>query len=457
MRRTLAAIVVLSMFSTVVLADELRIRKNIDALSQEELSAYLHALDTLNKRDPTTVGSYAYFAALHDDPSVGPCEHSRDTFFPWHRALLYDFENALRASDPPRTSNVTIPYWNWSEVPSGKRYPTAYENETLLQSPPPPRFTREICKSAPNPTCERLSFPWNYLDTDFLSVKAWSTPAPVHFGGSSDQAEECSNRNDGQYGKLEIDVHNPMHFRYTGGLMARPDTAAEDPIFWSFHAFIDLLWWQWQQRQGHTVDTCLNCKLCGLNWTVAQVINSEGQLKVTYDFTPPQAAPTTVAAANSMPEPLPSVDLALSATEEFATRHTSQVTIPSKPIATAQATIQDVRISSPISYELNAFFYPQSEANTFDPKDRATRERRLVYFGGVWQKHNPSMADNQLTQTLRFDLTPYLNALVAEHAGEVWILDVRTYAPGSALEGLGAAARSPNSPLEFGGVGLSIQ
>jgi tyrosinase len=57
---------------------------------------------------------------------LGPCEHANDTFMPWHRAHLFEFEEALRRSDPPRTTKVTLPYCDWSAVPSGSRYPNSW-------------------------------------------------------------------------------------------------------------------------------------------------------------------------------------------------------------------------------------------------------------------------------------------------------------------------------------------
>src|SRR4051812_32102576 len=107
-----------------------RIRRSIDSLSPEELADYEHALKKLqdiSQNDPESIDGYTYFEQLHDGDK-GPCEHANDTFMPWHRAHLFVFEEAARRSDPPRTANVTLPYWDWSALPSGTRYPKAFEN-----------------------------------------------------------------------------------------------------------------------------------------------------------------------------------------------------------------------------------------------------------------------------------------------------------------------------------------
>jgi hypothetical protein len=74
-----------------------RVRKNIDTLSHEELRNYIHAVQKvieISKANPDSTDGMSYFEALHNDLDFGPCEHGRDTFFPWHRAHLYLFEDA---------------------------------------------------------------------------------------------------------------------------------------------------------------------------------------------------------------------------------------------------------------------------------------------------------------------------------------------------------------------------
>src|SRR5258708_518674 len=110
--------------------EPVRVRKSIDTLTQQELDDYIWALNKVRDRsnaNPDDHAGYIWQAGLHDDPEIGPCEHGSDHFFAWHRAHLYYFELLLRASDPPRTANVTIPYWDWSRPPAtGARYPAAF-------------------------------------------------------------------------------------------------------------------------------------------------------------------------------------------------------------------------------------------------------------------------------------------------------------------------------------------
>jgi hypothetical protein len=116
------------------MAAQPRVRKNIDRFTPQELGDYEHAISKLleiSTSDPQSIDGYTYFEQLHDG-ELGPCEYKNDTFMPWHRAHLFLFEEALRRSDPPRTATVTVPYWDWSALPSGTRYPTAFENQNSV-------------------------------------------------------------------------------------------------------------------------------------------------------------------------------------------------------------------------------------------------------------------------------------------------------------------------------------
>ena len=148
-----------------------RYRKNIDQLSEQELAVYEHAVAMMKKKSQENIfdrTAFLWQAWVHNCTGVtvpesrqlsvanigdiegcrfsqlippgethsehpGMCEHAKDTFLQWHRAEFYFYEKALQNADPlglygPSTKNVTVPYWNFTRKPSGKRYPKAYEN-----------------------------------------------------------------------------------------------------------------------------------------------------------------------------------------------------------------------------------------------------------------------------------------------------------------------------------------
>src|SRR5471030_354650 len=114
-----------AMFACIFLApaavwgqNDVRIREDADTLLKPENKAKLDALKLAFKtlqesKDPKN--NMIFWANIHGVPDgevptkPGPCEHKSELIWPWHRAYLYQFETALRQSNPPMTSNVTLP------------------------------------------------------------------------------------------------------------------------------------------------------------------------------------------------------------------------------------------------------------------------------------------------------------------------------------------------------------
>src|SRR5262249_48539132 len=93
----------------------------------------------------------------------------------------------------------------------------------------------------------------------------------------------------GFYGAFEQPSHNQMHFAYVGGSMADPSEAAMDPIYWSFHCFIDFTWDRWQQMY-QKMPTSLDAVLQGFtdSPTPADTVDVK---KLGYFYTHPPEAP----------------------------------------------------------------------------------------------------------------------------------------------------------------------
>src|SRR5215203_3980005 len=183
-------------------------RRDINALTDDELRDYIHALDVLRQRsaqNPDDETGYVFQAALHNDMFVGPCEHGSDLFFPWHRAHLHYFEQLLQATDPPRTANVTIPYWDWLHPEVNGRFPKAFANPGLFKP------GRNV-----NPTPGLLG---EKLPDDTLEIVTEETDWN-DFGGFPEDDPT------GNFGDLEIGPHNYMHGLFISGLMGDPSRPA---------------------------------------------------------------------------------------------------------------------------------------------------------------------------------------------------------------------------------------
>jgi len=111
--------------------ENLRRRKNINALTPEELDFLICAWDHIAHQNPSEIdhhlvddpntNSFFTIASFHGEPFRGPgygnsswwggyCNHGNILFPTWHRAYLLCLEDALRRA--PGCENVTLPYWN---------------------------------------------------------------------------------------------------------------------------------------------------------------------------------------------------------------------------------------------------------------------------------------------------------------------------------------------------------
>ncbi|MES2674015.1 MAG: tyrosinase family protein [Pseudomonadota bacterium] len=201
-------------------------------LSETEMNKYL-----LSKVSPDSCNIATFLdmpgrTKVHTE-QPGECEHQKNIFLPWHRAQLYFYERALQAADPegtfgPSTKNVALPYWNFTQKPSGVRYPKAFENPAspLFDST---RKAEGLTSSLPT------SSP--YLLAYILYFDDW-----LNFGGDK------YGSNNG--GTLETKIHNQMHASYIGGHMQDNATAALDPVFYVFHNFLDYSFEKWMEIHG---------------------------------------------------------------------------------------------------------------------------------------------------------------------------------------------------------------
>jgi tyrosinase len=220
----------------------LRQRKNIDALPANELANFKHAIDVLQRNNPAQFNSYAFQVGIHGNF----CDHASEQIWPWHRAFLYYFEKLLQAADPSNpttpTKDVTIPYWDWTRMPTGQHgYPKAFE-ETGSPLMDPDDSRNDWAGTTP---------PLIDLGT-MLDEPAW----PV-FGGSALCSGQAFRK-----GLLEAGPHDLGHGEYVGGNMADVSISVRDPIFWAHHANLDRLWDLWQ-KQHKVAPTCMDVMLAG--------------------------------------------------------------------------------------------------------------------------------------------------------------------------------------------------
>lgn len=482
------AVVVLVAALPALAADVLK-RKNVDNLTAQELAAFEHAIQIMKDRSAKNQydrSGYLWQAWVHNCVSTyvpkdgkpdgrkpicdfweggppddlakydlahpGMCEHGKDLFLPWHRAQFYYFEKILQGTDPdgtiadsrgqtgPSTRAVTVPYWNWTRPPSGVRYPAAYEKPTS------PLF-HENRNHDPIAPGSAFPFATSFLLGYMIQFHDWPT-----FGGFPRGLK-------GGFGSFEAVVHNPMHSQYMAGDMADPSLAALDPVFFTFHAFIDLLYENWLQVHGKDGVTSPNFFLRGEQ--PDNVPNppgyvfggkpSMGQVKLyfdtkalgyEYEILPEDRLPgrdelTKILGLEDAKDP----PVFGSATRSLFTRllergkiqpnatpsfvRTFDVTVPQAaaipPNQKFFATFERNQHEPDLSYQMDVYLYPKSAP--FDAGSQPFRSRYLANLAAHWGTGALHVHDE--VGPARLNITPIVADLIKTgHSGEVWSMSI---------------------------------
>lgn len=253
-------------------SEPLKIRKNVDALTQVEINAIkvgILKMRALPYTDPTSMG---YQVAIHGTtmtdnlPSWNSCHMANQSFFffAWHRMYIYFFERILRAKSG--RANLTLPYWNYQTNPV--LHPAYRDNS---RGNPLYDATRNAAINA-----------GGALPSSILTAFANSLDITSYYTFQSDL-------NGGPHGSVHTTV---------AGNMAVVTTAAKDPVFWLHHSNIDRLWEEWLGRCGgraNPVDSIwLNNSYTffdefgsPVTLTGSQVVDIASQLNYRYDSLPP--------------------------------------------------------------------------------------------------------------------------------------------------------------------------
>ena len=177
-----------------------------------------------NEFPVTDPRSWAYQAAIHGTSRKrrewNQCVHESDLFWPWHRMYLYYFERIVREMSGNPT--WALPFWDWS---TDRKLPAAFRIRTSS-----PLYVRERALAMNSGAGE--------IELPEVEVRSGAGGRP-NFLGEQDYRQAGMTLEDGP--------HTMVHVRVGGtrGLMRRPETAAQDPIFWVHHANVDRLWNRW--------------------------------------------------------------------------------------------------------------------------------------------------------------------------------------------------------------------
>ncbi len=271
-----------------VKCSKIRVRREVTSLTAAEFAKFANAVWILNAgKHPTAFDAFTMVYMNNSHWVQGS-----DAFFPWNRRFLWTFEEALRSIDP----DVTLPYWDWSMT------------NTPEQSPV---FDQDFCGGNGDPN-------YNMSVTSGMFAQ-WKVQYPAPHFLSRDFQGHASTSGSLQdapaggilpsfYIKEVIDsmiynIHGDMYSTFRqliaaangnvltgiGGDMGQP-WASNDPLFYLCLAYIDYIYYKYQQRgppYNHTPK--MNMKLNPFGVDSNSVLDSSKQLCYSYEDPPSYA------------------------------------------------------------------------------------------------------------------------------------------------------------------------
>jgi len=386
-------------------------RRNIDSLSPNELAEYEATVAELKKRSAIEAkdkNGYQYQADLHNvsrdhpDDTSGACEHFSEEFFPWHRAHLAIYEHLLREINP----KVMLPYWDWTAKPSGNRIPAAFERAAS------PLFHTGRLPSVVSPVVWDAEEIKNYVQESDWSLFAGD---PKSAGGS--------------YGIVEDEPHNALH-PFIGPTMGNQGTAAEDPVYWSFHAYIDLIWSRWQKLRPNSFE-CGSCVLWlePTRYTVQQTEDTSAfRYEYEYDYSideQPPIAGGIVLASDTVQQ----LNLK-AATERTISVAPSDSFITSFSVEKKRSLLRlrGVQIFEDLTYQLNIYVHPKSL--NLEELSEDTRKEYFVRTKTIWRSHHGKKSNDGMNSDDLHEIHSRANVFVditkflERYGSQDWIVTV---------------------------------
>ena len=396
-------------------------RVNVDCMDKPALDRYEKAFQRIRDRNPNNDPnvdelhkSYRFYTRIHNGtpPRGSSCNHMNELFLPWHRAALRIFELALQEADKENGGDGTVmlPYWNWTQPPSGKFYPLPFERDAALQPTGDPRRNdvRQNPLYQPGEVQHAIdnARSWRQLGGRPCSDPDCARPAP------NDPCPSC-----GAGGAIEDPYHNLMH-GWIGGDMKTDTRAATDPLFWSFHAYIDLLFDQWQRDNRYPTLGCLDCAFRGMTgWTTRRVEHTDA-IGYEYDSTsctPPRAK---IAAAAPLALHAMSIDVAHNTRSAAEGPLVFDVAVPTGYFRTAEIELARAELPSDFSYSGHVYLYPAE--TKLDLTSSAFRKRWRVGGFAVWALHHDAEHNHGSEANLFVDATTELEYIQKHQPGSKW-------------------------------------
>lgn len=234
-----------------------RIRKDANTLSDEEISLFLESFVRLNT-SPTkkeyngdytaTPGSLLDELVLMHTYDTQYEIHSRTSFHPWHRAFQMHLERELQNIDP----RVTIPYWKFDEK-AERVFTRTFVGETKQTEDPDQDVAEKFKPSFDQGNPLKLYAEhtvWGPLRRAYRKLNpAHERPENIY-----PESQIIDGAQSSEYFLYwsrfeERRSHNQAHNAFTGHVV---DIGRDpvDPLFFMMHGNVDRLWALWQEKHN---------------------------------------------------------------------------------------------------------------------------------------------------------------------------------------------------------------
>ncbi|PAV77135.1 hypothetical protein WR25_17358 isoform C [Diploscapter pachys] len=217
------------------------LRKEYRMMTDNERQRWHSALQQLKRS-----GEYDRMSAEHRTVGSNSGAHSGPGFLAWHREFVKRIEIAVRMLDP----GIAMPYWdsvmdNYLPDPRDSiLFSPLFMGETDssgLVTNGPFAFFRTL--EGRNAILRRLAIEGKLFSEQAIN-NILAQPQVTNMQAYTAPQAGCPFQP--QFGAMEY-AHSSVHL-WIGGDMKPPSTAANDPIFFIHHGFVDFVWEMWRQN-----------------------------------------------------------------------------------------------------------------------------------------------------------------------------------------------------------------
>lgn len=254
------------------------VRKDIQLLTSQQKSLYAKALQKMNNNtsvfilknnDPIDVfHAFGVIHALTIKNGFYKLAHSSPSFLPWHRWFLILFEDQLHIHGWPK--NLGVPFWNWTNLDDtymqkhvftpdlmgnmdGNKFKN-FEVTTGVASgwPVYDEYGKVFSKLKRNNGEEQFIAPTMPDPKETQELLAFkgpydSYPFSAHSHGFRSLIEGAPWGPGAGNWTWPTSLHARVH-EYIGGTIGEVSISANDPLFFSHHSYVDLLFEAWRSN-----------------------------------------------------------------------------------------------------------------------------------------------------------------------------------------------------------------